>query len=321
VTRGLWLVLLEVTVVRFLVTWEYDLSFLGMLQVIWAIGISMIVLAALIHLPLRATAVFGVAMILLHNLLDGMGVAPWQGPNSPVPGAMAKLWMILHQQGAFPIAGWPSPVLFVLYPLIPWIGVMAAGYAFGSVYDRAPDVRRRKLMQMGVVITVGFLLLRLADVYGDPNGWAPQKTAAMTVVSFLNTQKYPPSLLYLAMTLGPALICLSLWEGYNPKSGEKPNRNWLTNALVTYGRVPLFFYICQWIWAHTSGYLLTVVSGKSSDFYFALPGPGQQIPKDAGFDLWVVYAVWIAGAIAIYPVCRWYAGLKARRRDWWLSYL
>jgi uncharacterized membrane protein len=320
ITRGLWLIVLEVTLIRFLVTWEYGLSFLGMLQVIWVIGVGMIILAGLIHLPLRVIATFGIAMILLHNGLDGMRAAPWQGPGTVVS-LGGKLWMLLHQQGAFPVGGWPSPILFVLYPLIPWVGVMAAGYAFGSIYDQPPEIRRVRLMRWGVAITIGFVLLRLADVYGDHNGWEPQKTAAMTVVSFFNTQKYPPSLLYLAMTLGPALIGLSLWDGYNRASGEKPARSWFTNALITYGRVPLFFYICQWIWAHASGYFLTVASGKSADFYVALPGPGSPVPKDAGLDVWVVYVVWSGGAVASYPLCRWYAGLKARRKDWWLSYL
>lgn len=313
VTRGLWLILLEVTVIRFLVTWEYGLGFLGMLQVIWAIGVSMIVLAGLVHLPLRAVATFGIGMIVLHNALDGFRVAPWQGPGS-IPDVAGKLWMVLHQQGAFPVLGWPSPVVFVLYPLVPWIGVMAAGYTLGRVYEWTAGERRRKLMRWGMAITAAFLVLRLIDVYGDPNGWSPQGTVVMTVASFLNAQKYPPSLLFLAMTLGPALICLSLWEGYNAPQADG-RRSWFTRALITYGRVPLFFYICQWIWAHSIGYLLTVAAGKDASYFFQLPGPGIQIPPDAGFDLWLVYVAWIAGAAAIYPLCRWYAGLKARRRD------
>src|SRR5882762_442760 len=154
-TRGLWLIVLELTVVRVGVFFSLDYRFLGFLQVIWVIGVSMIVLAALIHLPLRIVAAFGIAMIALHNLLDRIHVEGWHGPNSPVPGYGAKLFIILHQPfEAFPILGFPSPVVFVLYPLIPWIGVMAAGYAFGAVYQMNAERRRRLLLLMGSMATL-----------------------------------------------------------------------------------------------------------------------------------------------------------------------
>ena len=178
-TRGLWLIFLEFTVVRFASFWDYSIQFIGVAQVIWVLGVSMIALAAIIHLPLRAIVAFGLAMVVLHNALDPINVTGWHGPDSPVPSAVDKLWMFLHEGGFFPIAGWPSPVIFVLYPLIPWIGVMALGFAFGKVYDWPDDERRRKLLRWGIAVTIGFLLLRLLDVYGDPNGWEPQKTAAM----------------------------------------------------------------------------------------------------------------------------------------------
>ncbi|MEO8194630.1 MAG: heparan-alpha-glucosaminide N-acetyltransferase domain-containing protein [Gemmatimonadales bacterium] len=322
VTRGFWLIFLEFTVVRIALSWEFNLAFLGMMQVIWALGWSMIVLAALIRLPLRAIAWFGIAMIALHNVLDLVSIRQWQGPGTPIPGALGKLWMVLHQPGTFPIADWPSPTIFILYPLIPWIGVMAAGYAFGRVYDWPAEERRAKLMRWGIAITLGFLLLRLADLYGDPIGWSVQKTVGMTVVSFFNTQKYPPSLLYLMMTLGPALIALSLWDGYNISSAPNAaRRNPISNALITFGRVPLFFYLLQWPTAHGAGYLLTLATHKATWIFFRPPLPGPTPPPDAGFDLWVVYVAWICGALLLYPICRWYAAVKARRRDWWLSYL
>src|SRR6266508_3128659 len=134
ITRGLWLIVLELTLVRLGATFSFDYRFLAFLQVIWVIGISMIILAALIHLPLKFVAAFGLLMIALHNLLDRFQVQPWQGPGTPIPSVGGKLWMLLHQQGGYPIAGWPSPFVFVVYPLIPWIGVMAAGYAFGALY-------------------------------------------------------------------------------------------------------------------------------------------------------------------------------------------
>ncbi len=320
VTRGLWLIFLELTVVRLNIFWDFDLQFLGMMQVIWTFGWCMIVLAGLIHLPIRLIAAFGLAMIAFHNLADGITVAGWRGPGTPVPDALAKLWTILHQGGLFPIGGWPSPVIFILYPLIPWIGVMAAGYAFGRVYDWPAEERRKKLMQWGVATTLVFVLVRLTNIYGNPGDWSVQKSAAMTVVSFLNLQKYPPSLLYLMMTLGPALIALSLWERYNAPPGEV-RLNWFARAFVTFGRVPLFFYLLQWPTAHLAGYLLSIAFGKPIGIFFGFQEPGAPLPPDVGFNLGVVYAVWIAGTLLLYPLCRWYAGFKARRRDWWLSYL
>lgn len=320
VTRGLWLIFLELTLVRVLAFWEFGiLSFLGAMQVIWALGWSMIVLALLIHLPLRATAVFGVVMIALHNLFDAFRVAPWQGPGSPVPSLLDKLWIVLHQQAAFPVFGSDGPPIFILYPLIPWLGVMAAGYAFGAIYDRSPEERRSWLLKWGGAITVGFLVLRASNLYGNPGDWSVQSTAAMTAVSFFNLQKYPPSLLYLMMTLGPGLILLGMWEKYNTSSALAEQRG-LRGALIMFGRVPLFFYLLQWPTAHGAGFLLTLLAGRNTSIYFGLPLPGQT-PPDAGFDLWVAYVAWIVGVMLLYPLCRWFAGVKARRRDWWLSYL
>jgi len=325
VTRGLWLIVLEFTVIRFLVFWNFDYGqFLGFAQVIWVFGWSMILLAGLIHLPVRAVAAFGIVMIVGHNLLDGLRVPPWQGPGTPIPGFGGSLWMILHQQGLLLPFGFPGPVWFILYPLVPWLGVMAVGYAMGSIYDRTPEERRKWLFRWGTAITVGFILLRATNIYGDPGHWSVQKSAAMTVVSFLNVQKYPPSLLFLMMTLGPALIALGLWEKYNepPDTGVRmaaPGP--VAKLLITYGRVPLFFYILQWIYAHSAGYLLSLFAGKPTWIYFRLPGPGPETPPNVGFDLWVVFVVWFVGVLLIYPLCKWYAGVKERRDDWWLSYL
>jgi hypothetical protein len=144
----------------------------------------------------------------------------------------------------------------------------------------------------------------------------------MTVVSFFNAQKYPPSLIYLMMTLGPALVALSLWDRMNVAKGEQPSRrNGLTRMLIVFGRVPLFFYLLQWVMAHAAGYLLSLAAGKDTSIFFQLALPGTQVPPGTGFSLPVVYAAWIAGVLLLYPVCRWYAGVKARRSDWWLSYL
>jgi len=324
VTRGMWLIVLEFTVIRFLVFWNLDYAqFLGFAQVIWVLGWSMILLAGLIHVPIRAVAIFGIAMIVLHNLLDELRIAPWQGPGTPAPGFGGSLWMILHQQGIVLPFGFPGPVWFILYPLIPWLGVAAAGYAMGTIYDRSPDERRRWLIQWGAAITVGFIILRATNTYGDPREWSAQSSAVMTVASFLNVQKYPASLLFVMMTLGPSLLGLALWEKYNRSAtGERATAPGpLARMLITYGRVPLFFYMLQWVYAHGAGYLLSLMAGKPTWIYFRLPGPGAETPPNVAFDLWVAIVVWLVGVLLLYPICRWYAGLRARRKDWWLSYL
>ncbi len=319
ITRGLWLIFLEFTVVRLGATFSVDYRSGGMMQVIWVIGVSMIVLAGLIHLPLRIVAGFGVAMIALHNLLDRFHVESWRGPDSAVPGYGAKLFIILHQAfEAFPIAGWPSPVVFVLYPLIPWIGVMAAGYAFGAIYRWDVIRRRRFLLRLGGAATALFIVVRAINLYGDPSRWSGQSTTAFTVLSFLNTTKYPPSLLFLLMTLGPALLALRWFESLEVIG--KP-RSRIRNFFVTFGRVPLFFYLLQWPTAHFMAVALHIIAGKPWRWMFgSLPGL-DPIPPGVGFNLAVVYACWLAGILLLYPLCKWFAGVKARRRDWWLSYL
>lgn len=326
VTRGLWLIVLELTVVRFAVLFSLDYRFLGGLQVIWVIGVSMIVLAGLIHLPVKVIAAFGVAMIALHNLLDRVHVPGWR-PGSAVPGLGAKLWILLHQPfEAFPVVGFPSPVVFVIYPLIPWVGVMAAGYAFGALYQWDAQRRRRLLLIMGSAATALFILIRAINLYGDPSRWSRQSTATFTVFSFLNVTKYPPSLLFLLMTLGPALIALAFFESPNAAArpvGQLSLLGRLHKAFVTFGRVPLFFYLLQWFTAHLIAIVAGLMAGQSVAWQFASPverfsGPP---PTGVGFRLWVVYVCWVIGVLLLYPLCKWFAGLKARRRDWWLSYL
>ena len=317
-TRGLWLIVLELTAVRFGVFFNFDYRFLGFLQVIWVIGVSMIVLAALIYLPLKLIGVFGVAMIFLHNLLDRFQVAGWQGPGTPVPGFGAKLWILLHQPFTlFPVVSFPSPVVMVVYNIIPWVGVMAAGYAFGSLYRLDVARRRRVLLAMGAGATVLFLVLRAINIYGDPSRWSSQKSLSFTVLSFLNTTKYPPSLLFLLMTLGPAMLALALFE-----SGKDLAGLW-SKALVTFGRVPLFFYILQWYTAHAIGIIAGLIAGQPVAWQWESPIDKFSHPPipGVGFRLWVVYLCWIAGVALLYPLCKWFAGLKARRKDWWLSYL
>lgn len=321
VTRGLWLIVLEVTVVRAAAFFNLDLRFLFFFQVIFVIGFSMIVLAALLHLPLKVVAGFGLLMIAAHNYFDRFRVTPWQGPQSPVPSWGAKLWMLLHQQGLFPIGPrFPSPLVFVLYPLIPWIGVMAVGYAFGALYSKDVKFRRRWLLIIGGVATCLFIFIRAIDKYGEPFHWARQKNFLFTILSFINTTKYPPSLDYLLMTLGPAIVALALFESGGNVLGSLGSG--LRNFFVIFGRVPLFYYLLQWVTAHLIAVGLHAAFGKPVRWLFQTPFDWfSHPPTGNGFNLIVVYLSWMAGVLLLYPVCKWFAGVKARRRDWWLSYL
>ena len=314
-TRGVWLIVLEFTVIRCGMWFNVDYAFLGVMQVIWAIGVSMIVLALLVHLPIRVTAAFGVGMIVFHNLFDGVRVAGWQGPGSPAPDPLARLWIVLHQPGdMFPIAGDSGPVVWVMYPLIPWIGVMAAGYVFGQVFTRDAAERRRILVRTGLAMVGAFVLLRSVNLYGDQAWWSIQDDAMFSVLSFVNATKYPPSLLFLLMTLGPALLALAWLDGRTGGVAGRP--------FVLFGRVPLFFYILQWPLIHLAAIGLAGFAGKETAYLFRHPPElFTTAPPDAGFPLPVVYAVWLAVVLVLYVLCRWFAGIKRRSRSPILRYL
>ena len=314
ITRGLWLIVLELTVLRVIIFFNFDFAVsLGFLQVIWAIGWSMIVLAGLIYLPLRVIVGLSVAMIALHNALDGVHSTSWRGPGSPVPGFWASLWKVLHEPGMIFPFGYPGPALLALYPLIPWIGVLAAGYAFGALYRLDQARRRQILFRLGGAITLGFIVLRAINVYGDPSRWSVQSRPVMTALSFLAVSKYPPSLLFLMMTLGPAMLFLAWFDGRG--------RGALARIFIVYGRVPLFFYVLQWIVTHSLAVLAGRIAGRPTEYLFTNIGLAPPPVPGSGFGLATVYALWILGVALLYPLCRWYAGVKSRRQDWWLSYL
>ena len=298
-TRGLLLVVLELTVVRWAWTFNFSYTELLFVQVIWVIGVSMIVLAGLIYLPLRAVAAVGVAMILGHNLLDGVT------PQSL--GAWGPLWALLHVQAAIPLGG--GRVFVVIYPLIPWIGVMAAGYAFGTLLLRTEQERRRTLLMLGGGLTLAFLMLRAVNVYGDPAPWTVQETAGRTALSFLNTTKYPPSLQFLLMTLGPAIALLPLLERLTGP---------VARAVTVFGRVPLFFYVLHLYLIHAVALTVGTLAGFDPRSFLHV---WLNNPDGWGYGLPVVYLVWAGVVLALYPACRWFAGVKARRREVWLSYL
>ena len=314
-TRGLWLIFLEFTLVRTSFVFNLDYTFLGAAQVIWVIGLSMIVMSGLIYLPLRVVGAFGIVMIILHNLLDRIAVPPATAfGGDPPPDLSQIFWLILHQPGVVSLFGGASHV-FIAYPFIPWIGVMAAGYAAGAIYNWDPARRRKWLFAVGGLAAFLFVVIRLINIYGDPVPWATQASPEFTFLSFLNTTKYPPSLLYLLMTLGPAMIVLALADGIDGKA------LWQRIG-ITFGRVPMFFYLLQFPLAHALAVLLSLAAGKEIRYYFLnFPESGAHAPLDHGFSLTVVYAVWIAGLIILYPLCYWYGNYKRRNKHWLLSYL
>ena len=314
-TRGLWLVVLELTLFRVIIWFNVDFTFLSFLQVIWAIGASMIVLSAIVRLPLAALAAIAGVILIGHNALDSIRLPFWTpGSDVPAPGFGGAVWLLLHQFGLFPLGGWPGPIVLVQYPLLPWIGLVTAGYVMAAVYAWPGERRRRMLALTALTMLAAFLVLRTFNIYGDPADWAPQPTFVQSAMAFMNVQKYPPSLDYVLVTLVPALLALAALDGRTIAGG-------FWGAVVTFGRVPLFFYVLQWLTARASGMIVTAVQGKSIDGYFKHLLDMFQNPPDFGGPLWTVYVCWILSLFAIYPLCRWFSGVKARRREWWLSYL
>jgi len=305
-TRGLWLVIVELFIVT--LEWTFNPHYPAfILQVIWAFGISMMILALLIHLPRPVLLLLGIVLIAAHNTLDGVHV---NGNTAP-----AFLWSALHQPnfagfhfGAFnPIVG---------YPVLPWIGIITLGYCLGSLYasDTAPEVRKKTLRNLGIGAILLFILLRWTNLYGDPAPWSTQKNFLFTVFSFVNTTKYPPSLLYALMTLGPALLFLAY--------AEKP-LNKFTSKLTVFGRVPMFYYLLHIPLIHGIAILAAMLSHHAADMVNlnTWVTANAQL-KGYGFSLWVVYLIWIGVTLLLYPLCLRYSEYKrAHQADKkWLSY-
>jgi uncharacterized membrane protein len=307
-TRGLWLIVLELTVMRAL--WQFNVDYrLTILNVLWALGWSMIALAALSRLPLGIVVAAGAALVALHDLADRVSPGAF--------GVLAPLWMVLHQPG--PLFASPRVFVFVAYPLVPWIGVTALGFALGRVIGWPQPRRRAFLLRMGAALVVAFVLLRATNLYGDPRPWTLQPGALRTVLSFVNTNKYPPSLLFLSMTLGPALLALRLFD----RDDARPLPAALRPLLV-FGRVPLFYFMLHVLIIHLIALVRAAVAFGGAHWVVASPSIDRfPITQPAGWPLslpWV-YAAWAAVVLLAYPCCRWYAGLRARTRSRWLSYL
>jgi uncharacterized membrane protein len=303
-TRGLWLIFLEVTVVRFAMQFNVDYR-VTMLIVFWALGWAMILLSGLVYLPQWAIGLFGVLIIVGHNVMDAADSSMFE--------RLAPLWVVLHQLGPVYSAG--GHFVFVSYPLIPWVGVTAAGFALGRIFDWPADRRKKFLLRLGFGLTLAFIVLRALNDYGDAAPWTHQKSAAFTVLSFLNTTKYPPSLLFLLMTLGPAMLLLRAFEGGTPR--------WLRPALV-FGRVPLFYFVLHLVLIHLLALVVCAVRYGGVHWVFESPDLGQypfHAPPGWGLSLPGVYLAWVLVVVALYPLCAWFADLKRRRSDAWLSYL
>jgi uncharacterized membrane protein len=304
-TRGLWLIVLELTVVRLGFFFRMDAP-LVFLLVFWALGLSMIGLAVLIHLPPRALLVVSLALIGLHNLADGVTV--------PALDVWSGLWRVLHQPG--PLLAGP-PTVIVGYPLVPWIGVMALGFCCGPIVRRPDAERRRIWLAMGAAACLAFVLLRGLNVYGDPRPWSLQPQAGFTLLSFLNTSKYPPSLAFLLMTLGPAWLALAWGDRLRPRD---------SHPLTVFGRAPLLFFVLHIPLIHAVALGMTWLRYGAAPFLLVPPptlGTDRAaFPPDYGWPLWTVYIVWLAVIVVMYPVCRWRgrAG-TARRRSHWLAYI
>lgn len=303
--RGLWLVVLELTVVNF--SWFFNVQFsMIALTVIWALGMGMIVMASIIHLPFKMVLALGLMLVAGHNLLDGVHVDG--------DGISAIGWALLHGFQAFQISG---TTLFVGYGLLPWIGVMLLGYCFGVLYQPSTDVvfRKKMLLYLGSGAIILFAVIRLINSYGDPFPWTTQPSPLYTFLSFMNVMKYPPSLLYILITLGPALLFLAVSENLKDK---------LSQSVIALGRVPMFYYVIHIYVIHVLALFAALATGfEASDMVFTSTWVTDS-PNliGYGFNLGITYLVWIGIVLALFPLCTWYDGYKTRHREkWWLSYL
>ena len=313
-TRGMWLIVLEFTVVG--TAWTFQL-FHNLMGVIWALGACMVLMAALVRLPVRWVGALSVLMIATHNLLDDIRPKRF--------GSLGWFWTVLHVRG-FVFLPFHTPEL-VLFQIVPWVAVMGAGYAFGSVYLLDAERRRKLIIRLGLVLTLAFVLLRLTNVYGNPpagqggvsqGDWHVQPTFEKTAILFLDVEKYPPSLQFLLMTLGPSFLLLAWLDKWTSPHSTTSR---LTSALLIFGRVPMFYYILHLYLIHA---LAVVVAMLFHQPYGWLLHGGfflNDIPDGYGHDLPFIYLIWITVVVVLYFPCRWWAGLKQRRTDWWLSYL
>lgn len=298
VGRGLWLIFIELTLSFWIITFTLPTQ-LNLAIVFWQLGWSMIAMAALLHLPVRVVGVLGIAILALHNLTDKIPPASW--------GSFAWFWRFLHVPGPIPIKDY---LLIIGYPVLPWLGIMATGYAFGAFFTANKNTHPHRLVWLGVALTALFVVVRAVNAYGDPRAWAHQSDSVFTFLSFLNVTKTPPSLDFALVTLGPGIALLGLLPNRAPR--------WAMPVAVI-GSVPFFYFLFHMLVAHATGVVINTWLWSRPDLGSIGGGPA---PANAGLGLVAVYALWIAIVVAVYPACRWLSALKQRRRDLrWLSYL
>jgi uncharacterized membrane protein len=301
-TRGIWLVVLEFTIINFAL-W-YDIRFrLVLMEVISAIGLSFIVLSFLLRIPSKIIGITGLVIIFTHNLLQAI-----PGPEQP---GMAFLNSILFRPGLIQLT--PATALFTAYPFVPWLGILLAGFGSGELFEMEPQRRKKIFLNIGISILLLFVILRFLNFYGDPDKWEAQKTALFTVLSFLNVTKYPPSLLFSLLFIGLGFVVLYFSE-------TRWNR--ATEILTVYGRVPLFYFVIHLFIIHGLMFLMLYIQGlTNADFVFGAFKNGRPEVVN-GVGLGIVYIIWIAVVLALYPVCRWYGDYKSRNdKNKFLKYL
>jgi uncharacterized membrane protein len=299
-TRGLWLIVLGFTVNKFFWSFTYDVSSFTA-GIFWCLGGAMIFLAGMVYLPWSLILAVSLSLILLHNCFDTV--------NPENLGAFSTIWSILHQKGPLLIDGFLP--LYILYPLIPWIGVMTGGYCLGKVMLSVPKERRKILFILGSALVISFFLLRGFNLYGNPVDWTTQKDALFTVMNILDCEKYPPSLSFLLITLGPLLILIAALD--------RPPGPWM-KPVIHFGEVPFLFYIIHIPLLNIISLIAGAITGVGTYQPLTITSPGVS-PADLQWDLALTYGAWILAVMLLYPVCRRFARFKSGRKDWWLSYL
>jgi uncharacterized membrane protein len=305
--RGAWLIFVEVSIVA--TAWSFaplGLDQLGgrtgvVMQVIWAIGASMVLLSGAQFLGQRACLFIGATIVAGHNLLDPIWPA-----TTGIFDAEHPMWVALHAQMAIPV----GPFFFAMvYPVVPWTGVMLLGYGTAPIFQQPPQSRDARLLAWGATATLAFVVIRGIGMYGEPNAWQIQSRALATLIDFLNVTKYPPSLLFLLMTLGPAALLCAVADRL-PEPIKRP--------LVVFGRAPFAFYVAHLYLIHALAVAFGVLQGFQASQFLTY---SFFFPKGYGVGLPGTYAVWLLVVAMLYPLCKWVAAVKDRRRDWWLSYL
>jgi uncharacterized membrane protein len=304
IKRGLWLIIAELTIINLIFSFDITFSQIA-LTVIWAIGISMVILGLLIWLPFKLILAIGIVIVAGHNSLDF-----YERTN---PGPHNVMYNLLHSFGVHPL--WGKHLLLVMYPFLPWTGLMILGYCLGRVLRNSDEASKKKfLIITGLSAIVLFIVFRFINVYGNPFPWAEQRTAFYSFLSFINTHKYPPSLFYMCMTIGPALLFIALWGNI---------QNGFSRVVSVYGRVPFFYYILHFFVIHLLATIVFFMRGHSFAEGVGNPASFANFVKAGeGFSLGVTYLIWLGIVIMLYPLCKWYDNYKMNHKEkWWLSYL